>query len=368
MTTSKQPTSNNSKPFVGKMLITGHKGFIGNSLYQFMMSDVVYGKWQIDTIDFPDDISDIKPEIKYDVVVHLAAFAAIRESIEDPEKYWENNVEKAKPLFEYCRQNDVRLLYASSAAAAEWWQNPYGMTKKANELMAPYNSVGMRFMTVYQEGYTSREDMLFRKLEDRKAAYLTNHKRDWINVMDVNRAIAYLIPSSVVGTIDIGTGDTYSVLELAEAFKQGNLPIREDTPGEADVTCADTTKLKSIGWYPTYDVIDTVRSYLPYEQRRKPLKPGESRSGDRVTSLPYTERGANNEHQEALLAQLKAEEEDLEERRRLFDELMEDTTRVADENTLKNLLPVYENYLNETGGEIDYDDWLKENPLRKKRE
>ena len=35
----------------------------------------------------------------YDYIIHLAAYAALRDSIENPEKFWENNVEKSKPIF-----------------------------------------------------------------------------------------------------------------------------------------------------------------------------------------------------------------------------------------------------------------------------
>jgi len=53
--------------------------------------------------------------------------------------------------------------------------------------------VGMRFFNVWSEE-GSREDMLYRMLKDNTAEYLTRHKRDWIHVHDVVRAICYLIP------------------------------------------------------------------------------------------------------------------------------------------------------------------------------
>ena len=169
----------------------------------------------------------------YDYIIHLAAFAAIRESVDNPDKFWENNVEKSKPIFDYCKRYNTRLLYASSAQVEEWWQNPYGITKKVNELQAPPNSVGMRFQTVY--GEDSRPDMLFRMLQDNTVKYITNHKRDWIHVKDVARAICYLMSSKYTGTIDIGTGETTTVKELAEAFGYVNLPVKDSTPGERDI-------------------------------------------------------------------------------------------------------------------------------------
>ena len=94
-----------------KILVTGHKGFIGSNLYLYLK----HLGYDVDGIDFPDDIGDFKTDKIYDVVIHLAAFAALRDSLKNPDKFWENNVEKTKRIFSYCRDNDIRLLYASSA-------------------------------------------------------------------------------------------------------------------------------------------------------------------------------------------------------------------------------------------------------------
>ena len=241
-----------------KVLVTGHEGFIGSHVYSHLKE---LG-FNVTGIDFPVDIGNFSEYCdlynpKFDVVIHLAAFAALRDSIENPDKFWENNVVKSQPIFDYCRKFNIRLLYASSAGAHGWWQNPYAITKKVNEIQAPSNSVGMRFFNVWSEK-DSREDMLYRMLQDNTAKYLTRHKRDWIHVDDVVRAICFLIPSTFTGPIDIGTGQTTSVLELAERMGMGHLPIKEDTPGERDSLCADTRDLFSLGWCPTINILDAI--------------------------------------------------------------------------------------------------------------
>ena len=241
-----------------KVLVTGHEGFIGSHVYSHLKE---LG-FNVTGIDFPVDIGNFSEYCdlynpKFDVVIHLAAFAALRDSIENPDKFWENNVIKSQPIFDYCRKFNIRLLYASSAGAHGWWQNPYAITKKVNEVQAPPNSVGMRFFNVWSEK-DSREDMLYRMLQDNTAKYLTRHKRDWIHVDDVVRAICFLIPSTFIGPIDIGTGQTTSVLELAERMGMGHLPIKEDTPGEPDSLCADTRDLFSLGWCPTINILDAI--------------------------------------------------------------------------------------------------------------
>ena len=242
-----------------KVLVTGHKGFIGKEVYNFLSEH-----FDVDGLDRPDDIRDFirwassaSGSTQYDLIVHLAAYAALRDSVDNPDKFWENNVLKSQPIFDYCRRNNTRLLYASSAGAYSWWQNPYAITKKVNEIQAPPNSVGMRFFNVWaEEG--SRDDMLYEMLKQGTAKYITRHKRDWVHVLDVVRAIGTLIPSNFRGTIDVGTGQMTSVIDLANAMGMGHLPIKEDTPNEPDELCANIAPLMELGWFPTLNILDTV--------------------------------------------------------------------------------------------------------------
>jgi len=246
-----------------KILVTGYKGFIGSHVFNDLRHEQGYG-YLVDGLDRPEDIGDwVAPSgmfaEHYDYIIHLAAYAALRDSIENPEKFWENNVEKSKPIFDYCREHNVRLLYASSAGAHGWWQNPYAITKKANELMAPPNSVGMRFFNVWAEE-NSRPDMLYRMLQENTAKYITRHKRDYIHVKDVVRAIAYIMTSQYTGTIDVGSGEAISIQRLAEAMGRPNLPVKENTPGEPDSLCADTTELRKLGWFPRINIMDHLQA------------------------------------------------------------------------------------------------------------
>ena len=241
-----------------KILVTGHKGFIGSHVYEHL-TKIGY---EVDGLDKPDDVRDIIRFIacngvKYNVIIHLAAHAALRDSVQNPDKFWDNNVVKAKRLFDYCGRNNIRLLYASSAGAHGWWQNPYAITKKVNEFMAPDNSVGMRFFNVWAEK-GSRDDMLYEMLKQGTAKYITRHRRDWIHVHDVARAICYLIPDKFRGVLDIGTGKNYSVLELAMRMGKSDLPILDDTPNEPDSLCADITQLTKLGWFPTIDIMELL--------------------------------------------------------------------------------------------------------------
>ena len=248
-----------------KILVTGHKGFIGSYVFNHLRHDSGYG-YGVDGMDFPDDVGDFVSEISmfekpYDYVIHLAAFANIRASVDNPDVFWENNVEKSKPIFDYCGENDVRLIYASSAGAHGWSQNPYAITKKVNELQAPPNSVGMRFFNVWaEEG--SRPDMLYRMLQENTAKYITRHQRDYIHVRDVATAICLLMDSNFRGHLDVGYGEAIPVMDIAKAMGR-DLPIKEDTPGEPDSLCADTSVLRQLGWYPTINIMEHLRNNDP---------------------------------------------------------------------------------------------------------
>ena len=193
-----------------KVLVTGHRGFIGR--YVFADWRKTHG-YNVHGIEHPEDVGDFKGG-DYDLVIHLAAWADIRESLQKPDEYYNNNVVKAKPLFDWCRDTNIRLLYASSSAVdADYWNNPYAMSKWINEQMAPPNSAGMRFTTVY--GPDSRDNMMYGMLKDKTAPYVTNHRRDWIHVKDVCRAIRYLASSTICGPVPVGYGESIPVRKLS---------------------------------------------------------------------------------------------------------------------------------------------------------
>ena len=132
--------------YLMRILLTGHKGFIGSSLinalrlnHEVIGIDLVEGDNLLDCV-FPQDI---------DLVIHLAGKSGVRESINDPAGYWMNNIEASRRLFE--RYQDTRILYASSSSAYEPDLNPYAASKYVLEELAERypNTLGMRFHTVW---------------------------------------------------------------------------------------------------------------------------------------------------------------------------------------------------------------------------
>jgi UDP-glucuronate 4-epimerase len=229
-----------------KILLTGHKGFIGSSLLKALsLNHTVTG---IDLVDKDDLLTCDFPNIKFDLVIHLAGRSGVRESINDPAAYWMNNVEASRRLFE--RYQNTRILYASSSSAYEPDLNPYAASKYVLEELAERypDTLGMRFHTVYSD--TPRKNMFFDKLINNKLEYTTTHYRDFVHLYDVIDAINILISATHVnGILDIGSGVPVRIQDLATG-----LPVRLNTPSERQYTCANLEKMKTLGYKPKYSI------------------------------------------------------------------------------------------------------------------
>lgn len=237
------------------ILLTGSDGFIGSALYKRLISkghtvfgiDVKRGT-EFDLLHFdqwPDAISDVK----IDLVIHLAGLSGVRESFKNPAAYWYNNIEASRRLFD--KYPDTRILYASSSSAYEPDLNPYAASKYClEELAARYpNTLGMRFHTVYSDS-CPRENMFFYKLLNDQLEYVTRHHRDFVHLEDLLDGILILINKDhVTGTIDIGSGIPVRIQDLAP-----HLPVRLNTPGEREWTCANLEKMRALGYEPKYTV------------------------------------------------------------------------------------------------------------------
>jgi nucleoside-diphosphate-sugar epimerase len=235
-----------------RVAITGSSGFIGGHLKQRLTNEghkIV--EWDTN-IDRP--IESFKTD-RVDYVVHLAAYADVRASIDDPDKYWENNVINTTRIQRMCHKENIPLLYASSSCIHNWWLSPYGVSKKVNEETAYDRQVGLRFTTVYGEG--ARDTMLIGRLVSGNIRYLTEHVRDFVHVSDVVNAICILM-SYDIGELkpayDIGTGKGNVVATLGEIAGYGHLPIMSGDVCEAQDNTADITDMSKLGWKPTVDV------------------------------------------------------------------------------------------------------------------
>ncbi len=157
---------------------------------------------------------------KFDIVIHLAAQAGVRYSLENPQTYVDNNIVGFFNILECCRKSNIKhLIYASSSSVyggnlptpfvedqkVEFPQNLYAASKKINELMSYsytqlYNipCTGLRFFTVY--GPWGRPDMAYFKFvknifEGKPIEIYNNGKmsRDFTYIDDVIEGIIKLL-------------------------------------------------------------------------------------------------------------------------------------------------------------------------------
>ena len=227
-----------------KILVTGAAGFIGSHTAQRLLAgghevvgldnlnayyDVTlkearlarlrpHPKFRFVKLDLADNagVAELFAQEKFERVVHLAAQAGVRYSLENPHAYVQSNIVGTLNVLEGCRHNGVEhLVYASTSSVygantdmpfsehriADHPLSLYATTKRANELMAHnYSSLfklpttGLRFFTVY--GPWGRPDMalfLFtRNILEGKPIDVFNrghHRRDFTYVEDIAEGV-----------------------------------------------------------------------------------------------------------------------------------------------------------------------------------
>ncbi len=162
------------------------------------------------------EIKSVVKKFKINIVIHLAAQAGVRYSLENPESYIQSNLVGFGNILEICRKNDIyNFLFASSSSVyggnlkLPFSENDsvnhpislYAATKKSNELMAHSYShlydiptIGLRFFTVYGPfGRPDMAPMIFAKaiLEEKpiKVFNFGNMRRDFTYIEDIVEAV-----------------------------------------------------------------------------------------------------------------------------------------------------------------------------------
>jgi UDP-glucuronate 4-epimerase len=232
-------------------------------------------------------------------IIHLAAQAGVRYSLENPKSYIKSNVEGFLNVLEFCRQQKIdHLIYASSSSVYgmdseqpfsedENCNKPvslYAATKRSNELMAytyhhlfGINSIGLRFFTVY--GPWGRPDMapfIFTKAAfEGTPIKVFNHgdqKRDFTYIDDIVEGIFQVLEhkDKIQGAeiCNIGQGKPVELrwfMELIEE-KSGFKLEKEyvgPQPGDVSITYADTTLLENkFSYLPQIGLEDGIEEFV----------------------------------------------------------------------------------------------------------
>jgi len=233
---------------------------------------------------------------KPDIVIHLAAYAGIRNSLENPNLYINNNIYGTQNLINVCEKYGVeKVLYASTSSVMAnnniWpWNeqerlgdmlSPYAYTKQSNEhqfkISRIKNTVGLRFFTVY--GPWGRPDMaLFtfaNKIVKGEAIDIYNYgdmKRDFTYVDDIVQGIFGLLEEIPEGDeiYNIGYGKQVGLMKfiteieenLGRSAEKNFLPMH---PADSKETWADISKLVNrTGYNPKTSVVDGVKEFIDW--------------------------------------------------------------------------------------------------------
>ena len=268
-------------------------------------------------IETPGLLADLFAEHRPDVVVHLAAQAGVRYSIDNPRSYLESNLVGTLELLEAARAHPPQhMLLASTSSAygantempyretmkADHQMSFYAATKKASEAMAHSYAhlfglpvTMFRFFTVY--GPWGRPDMALFKFTRAMLAGekidVYNHgemMRDFTYVEDLVEAVRRLIdtpPVRPTAAEDIAEGDSLSPVAPWRVVNIGNSqPVQlgdmiaaiEDAlgnkakrnfmpmqPGDVPATWADAELLRSLtGYVPGTDIREGVRRFVAW--------------------------------------------------------------------------------------------------------
>src|SRR6516225_5917364 len=263
-----------------------------------------------------EGIAKLFAEQRFDRVVHLAAQAGVRYSIENPHAYIDSNIVGFTNILEGCRHNGVQhLAYASSSSVyggntlmpfsehhgVDHPISLYAATKKANELMAHTYShlfglptTGLRFFTVY--GPWGRPDMamyIFAKaISEGRPIKLFNRgemRRDFTYIDDVVEAVDRVIakipakseprssgdldPSTSTAAwriYNIGNNRPVQVPRVVallehELGRKAKIELAPMQPGDVPETCADIDDLmREVGFRPVTSIEDGVGKFITW--------------------------------------------------------------------------------------------------------
>lgn len=247
-------------------------------------------------------IYNVFKKYKFNTVIHLAAQAGVRHSVDFPRTYLENNIDAFFNVLDASRKMNVNhFIFASTSSVYGSAKNfplketydtssPlsfYAATKKSNEVMAySYSNIyklpctALRFFTVY--GELGRPDMAIyefaNKIRKNKTINLFNkghHYRDFTYVDDVVTYIKKLLRKKSNEQIpfqifNIGNGKTRSLrdfITIIEKFfkKKSKFKLLPMQKGDTLKTHADIIKItKKTNYYPKYSIEKGVMNYLKW--------------------------------------------------------------------------------------------------------
>lgn len=310
-----------------RVIVTGGAGFIGSVLVDRLLLEgaevtvidnfdpfypkqvkeanlrtaAAYPSFQLSPLDIRDQagVSDVVARVRPDAIIHLAAKAGVRPSIEDPSAYAAVNVQGTVHLLDAAVKLDPkpRFVFASSSSVygdrpdapfretdpVDHPVSPYAATKKACELLAHafhhlhgLPVTGLRFFTAF--GPRNRPDLAvakFARLIDRGEPVPMfgdgSTRRDYTYVGDIVDGVLKAVDHCQSHHLyNLGHSEPVPLIEMIEAIGEaiGKPPRIErlpEQPGDVRQTFADVTRASTeIGYRPSTPFREGLRRYVAW--------------------------------------------------------------------------------------------------------
>lgn len=332
-----------------RVLVTGGTGYIGSHTvieliqlgYEVLIIDNLSNS-KIDILDKIETITGTKPHFEkvemcdaqaldtffennknIDSVIHFAAVLQVAESVENPFKYYHNNLYSTINLLESMKKHQINSLVFSSSctvygnpdvlpvdefAPVKKAMSPYGNTKQMGEEMieacskaSKINAITLRYFNPIGAHESALIGEVQHGVPHHLIPYITETAsgkreclnvfggdynthdgtcvRDYIHVIDVAKAhisaIERLMNAKNANSFEvfnIGTGIGYSVLDIINAFEKTtglkiNYKIVDRRAGDVEAVYANTSLAnKELGWNAIYNIEDMMRTAWKWEQ------------------------------------------------------------------------------------------------------
>jgi UDP-glucuronate 4-epimerase len=271
---------------------------------QKLSTDTKSDNYQLYYQDIRDKIGleNIFRNHKFDLVIHLAALAGVRPSIERPLEYEEVNIRGTQNLWELCKEFGIKKFVCASSSSvygnnekipfseADNVDNPispYAATKKCGEIIGHvYHSlynidiIQLRFFTVY--GPRQRPDLAIHKFtklisENKEIPFYGDGStaRDYTFIDDIIdgilKSIKYLETNeNVYEIINLGESEVVTLNEMLSVLettigKKANKKILPMQPGDVQKTNADITKARTlIGYSPSTNFQNGIKKFVEW--------------------------------------------------------------------------------------------------------